>query len=284
LQNCPIEPRTAFHWRAIPALFADSASQWSGHNVPRLGAALAFYTLLSIAPLLVVVAAIGSLVFGSQAAQIEIARQVYAVAGPMGAKAVSSILNGERSASHGVLATVFGIIILFFGASSALIELREALNTIWDLPVARRTWLQDALNIVRERLFAFLLVLGVGFFLLLSLAVNVFVAAFARHGIPGSSLVSLLVVTGIFAVIFKFVPDVKLRWIEVLLGAFVTSLLFELGRLLIAFYLARADFDTTYGTAASTTALLVWVYYSSQIFFFGAAFTKVFAERFGSRS
>ena len=143
---------------------------------------------------------------------------------------------------------------------------------------------QDALNIVRERLFAFLLVFCVGLFLLLSLAVNVFMSAIVHHGLPGSSLISLLVLTGLSAAIFKFVPDVKLQWIEVLFGGLVTSLLFELGRFLIAFYLARADFDTTYGTAASTTALLVWVYYSSQIFFFGAAFTKVFAGRFGSRS
>jgi len=266
-------------WRDVPALFVDSAVRWNDHNAPRLGAALAFYTLLSIAPLLVVVTAIGSLVYGTQAARIEIADQVYAVAGPMGAKVVSSVLNSDRNAARGVLATVFGTLVLFFGASSVLIELREALNTIWDLPVATRTRWQDALNIVRERLFAFLLVLCIGLFLLLSLTVNVFISAFGHRRLPGSSLVFLLVVTGLFAVIFKFVPDLKLPWIEVLFGAFVTSLLFELGRLAIAFYLARADLNTTYGTAASTTALLVWVYYSSQIFFFGAAFTKVFAER-----
>ena len=112
---------------------------------------------------------------------------------------------------------------------------------------------------------------------------NVLFSAFIHRVLPGSSLISFLIVTGLFAVIFKFVPDLKLQWTEVLLGAFVTSLLFELGRFMIAFYLGRADFSTTYGTAASMTALLVWVYYSSQIFFLGAAFTKVFAGRFGSQ-
>ena len=153
----------AFEWRDVPALFADSAARWTEHNVPRLGAALAFYTLLSIAPLLAVVAAIGSVVFGSLAARGEITRQVYAVVGPMGAKVVSSVLDGDPSAAHGAIASALGILVLFFGASGVLVELREALNTIWDVPVASRTRLQDALNIVRERLVASLSVLCIGF-------------------------------------------------------------------------------------------------------------------------
>jgi membrane protein len=151
--------------------------------------------------------------------------------------------------------------------------------------------LQDALNILRERLFASLVVLSIGFFLLLSLILNLFISTLAEGTLPvptiilhmGAGLVSFAVVTALFAAIFKFIPDVTLEWVDVILGAIVTSLLFALGRLLIGVYLARANFGTTYGTAASTTALLVWVYYSSQIFFFGAAFTKVFANRFGSR-
>ena len=171
------------------------------------------------------------------------------------------------------LATILGVAIAFLGASGVLIELREALNTMWDVPTPQRTRLGTVVNLVGERLFASALVLCAGFFLLVSLTANVFVSALAKWG-AGASLLSFLVVTGLFAVIFKFVPDLRVEWTEVLPGAVVTSLLFEIGRQLIAFYLARADFGTTYGTAASTTAMLVWVYYSSQIFFFGAAFTK----------
>jgi membrane protein len=262
-----------FRWRALPALLAGSAARWSDHDAPRLGAALAFYMILSITPLLIVVTAIGSLVYGSEATRNEVIGQVYAVAGPTGATVVSSILGRADSTRHGLVATILGVAIAFLGASGVLIELREALNTMWDVPTPQRTRLGTVVNLVGERLFASALVLCAGFFLLVSLTANVFVSALAKWG-AGASLLSFLVVTGLFAVIFKFVPDLRVEWTEVLPGAVVTSLLFEIGRQLIAFYLARADFGTTYGTAASTTAMLVWVYYSSQIFFFGAAFTK----------
>ena len=284
-------PGQDFQWRAVPSLLGDSAVRWSDHNAPRLAAALAFYTLLSLAPLLVVVTSIASLIFGSKATGIEIGRQVYSIAGPTGARAISSLLAHTRSIGHGLLATVFGFVILFLGASGALIELRDALNTMWDLPVAKRTRLQDALNLLKERLFACLVVLSIGFFLLVSLTLNLFVSAL-RDGalsVPkavlhvGAALLSFIVVTVVFAAIFKFIPAVRLQWVDVIPGAIVTSLLFALGRLLIGLYLARSNFETTYGTAASTTALLIWVYYSSQIFFFGAAFTKVFACCFGSQ-
>jgi membrane protein len=262
----------------MTALLADSAARWSDHNAPRLGAALAFYTLLSITPLLIVVTAIASIVFGSQTVRNEIVGQVYAVAGPAGANAVAGILGNSESTPHGLLATLLGVAIGFFGASGVLIELREALNNMWDVPVPKFNRMQDVLNLVRERLFASAVVLLVGVFLLFSLTANVFVSALARHE-GGASLMSFGVVTGLFAAIFKFLPDKRIRWIDALVGAIVTSILFEIGRLLIAFYLGRADFGATYGAAASTTALLVWVYYSSQIFFFGAAFTKELEKR-----
>jgi membrane protein len=172
-----------------------------------------------------------------------------------------------------------------------LIELREALNLLWDIPVSTLTPLEDVMQLVRERLFAFVVVLVMGFFLLVSVAVDVIAGALVHtvSRLPvealhvGATVVSFVVITGLFAVIFRFIPDLRLEWMEVVLGAVVTSLLFAVGRFLIGLYLARADYDTLYGNAASTTALLVWVYYSSQIFFFGAAFTKVFADTFGSQ-
>jgi membrane protein len=281
----PLKPRQ------VSGLIADSASRWNSHNAPRLGAALAFYTLLSVAPLLGVLATIGSLFFGSERTRAEIVRQVYSVAGPAGAKVVSSILGIAPGAQHGILAAVSGILILFFGASAVLIELREALNLMWDIPVSTRTPLEDVVQLVRERLFAFVVVLLIGFFLLVSMTVDVIASALVHtvSRLPvqalhlGASAVSFVVITGLFAVIFRFIPDLRLEWLDVLLGALVTSLLFTVGRFLIGFYLTRADYDTLYGNAASSTALLVWVYYSSQIFFFGAAFTKVFADTFGSQ-
>jgi membrane protein len=267
LHNRPVGPLR------VGSLFADSASRWNAHNAPRLGAALAFYALLSITPLLVVVTAIVSLVYGSQAARNEILDQVYAVAGSAGANVVGAILGRAENTQHGLLATILGSVVGLLGATGVVSELRDALNTMWDVPVPETDRLKGLLNVVHDRLFAAALVLCAGFFLLLSVAANVLVSRLAAWGV-GASLVSFLVVTGLFAAILKFVPDLRIEWSDALLGAVVTSVLFEIGRQLIALYLARANFGASYGVAASTTALLVWVYYSSQIFFFGAAFTK----------
>jgi membrane protein len=254
-------------------LFADSAARWNAHNAPRLGAALAFYTLLSITPLLIVLTAIASLVYGSQAARGQIVDQVAAVAGSAGASMVGAILGRAENTQHGLLATAVGIVVGLLGASGVVSDLRGALNTIWDVPVSQADRLKGVLKAVRDRLFAAALVLCAGFLLLLSLTANVLVSQLAAWGV-GASLISFVVVTSLFAAILKFVPDLRIEWNEALLGAVVTSLLFEIGRQLIALYLERANFGASYGAAASTTAMLVWVYYSSQIFFFGAAFTK----------
>jgi membrane protein len=266
-------PLRPFRWRNLAALFAGSAARWNAHNAPRLGAALAFYTLLSIAPLLIVVTAIASQVYGSQAARDEILDQVYAVAGSAGANVVGAILGRAENTQHGLLATILGSVVGLLGATGVVSELRDALNTMWDVPVPETDRLESVLNVIRDRLFAAALVLCAGFFLLLSLTANLLVSQLAAWG-AGTSLLSFLVVTTLFAAILKFVPDLRIEWMEALLGAALTSLLFEIGRQLIALYLARANFGASYGAAASTTALLVWVYYSSQIFFFGAAFTK----------
>jgi membrane protein len=275
LHNRPVGslPLKPSRWRTLTALFADSAARWNGHNAPRLGAALAFYTLLSITPLLIVVTAIASLVYGSQAARDEIVDQVGAVAGSAGASVVGAILGRAENTQHGLLATILGVVVGLLGASGVVGELRGALNSMWDVPVPEADTLKSVLNMVREKLFATALVLCAGFFLLLSVTANVLVSQLAAWGV-GASLISFVVVTSLFAAILKFVPDLRIEWGEALLGAVVTSVLFEIGRQLIAFYLARANFGASYGAAASTTALLVWVYYSSQIFFFGAAFTK----------
>lgn len=288
------EPAKRFRFADVKPLLVGSFDEWNRHNAPRLGASLAFYTLLSLTPLLIVVVSIGGLVFDLQTAQTEIVRQVHGLIGPEGAKLIQAVLAGSRSTGHGVLATVLGLIILLFGASAVLIELRDALNTMWDLPVTTQTTLQKVMRLIRARLFSFALVLSIGFLLLVSLGLNAALAALGRlfQGVlPASGIVlyilssflTLIVITTVFGAIYKIIPDVRIEWRDVLLGAFVTSVLFTLGKLLIGFYLRNAKMAPLYGVATSMAVLLLWVYYSSQVFFLGAAFTKVFASRFGSQ-
>jgi membrane protein len=289
------KPLHAIRWPDIRILLADSFDGWSRHKVPRLGAALAFYTLLSITPLLLVAVSVAGLVFGRAAAQADLVRQIRDLAGPVGATAAEALLEGARNTSHGVVATVFGLIMLLFGASGALVELRDALNTIWEVPGPRITGNAHRIKLfLQERMFSFLLALSVGFLLLVSLGVNTCVAAlgkFSALALPAPEFISdilelacsFVLTTALFAAIYKVMPEVRLEWRDVLLGAAVTSLLFTAGNFLIGIYLGKASFASTYGAAASLVVFIIWVYYSSQIFFLGAEFTKVFASRYGSQ-
>jgi membrane protein len=288
------KPLTAFRWSDIKALLSVSFEEWNRHKGPRLGAALAFYTLLSLTPLLLIVVSIAGLVFGRQAAQSQIVWQVQDLAGPAGAHAIQALLEGARNTTHGILATVLGLLTLLFGASGVLIELRDALNTIWEVPPTQRTGLQNLADLIKERMFSFALVLAIGFLLLVSLAINACISAlgtFSAQSFPisegilhaANTLLSFIVITGLFAAIYRVMPDARIEWRDVALGAAVTSLLFTVGKLLIGLYLGKASFASTYGAAASIVLLIVWVYYSGQIFFLGAEFTKVFADRYGSQ-
>ncbi len=289
------KPLKSFRWRDIKEMLMESVAAWSKHKAPRLGAALAFYTLLSITPLLLVVVSIGGLVFGAKAAESGLVQQVQDLAGPQGAKAIQALLAGSRNSAHGIAATVAGLVTLLFGASAVLIELRDALNTIWEVPTPEYRGTTHRITcFVKERLFSFALVLSIGFLLLVSLAVNAWIAAlgiFSASVFPGSepvlhllnSVVSFVIITGLFAAIYKMLPDVRLEWRDVILGGAVTSFLFTIGKLLIGLYLGKASFASTYGAAASIVVFIVWVYYSSQIFFLGAEFTKIFANRYGSQ-
>jgi len=287
-------PARSFRFASVKLLLLESCKEWTRHNAPRLGAALAFYTLLSLTPLLIVVVSMGGFVFDLQTAQTEIVRRVHGLVGPEGAKLIQAVLSGSRTSGHGVLATIVGLVMLLFGASAVLIELRDALNTMWDLPVAAQTTLQKIMGLIRARLFSFALVLAIGFLLLVSMGLNASLAPLAKlfEGVlPASgrvlyflsSFLSLIAITAVFGAIYKIMPDVRIKWRDVLLGALVTSVLFIFGKLLIGLYLRNARMAPLYGVATSMAVLLLWVYYSSQIFFLGAAFTKVFAGRFGSQ-
>ncbi len=287
------KPLRLFRWTDIKVLLSESFGEWSRQKGSRLGASLAFYTLLSVTPLLLIAVSIGGLVFGRQIAESQIVQQIQQLIGPQGARGIQALLNGAQDKTHGILATSAGLVTLLFGASGVLLELRDALNTIWEVPQEQTPVLRSLIQVVKERLFSFALVLAIGFLLLVSLVVNAWIAAAGSYfsgvlPMPEAVLyvlnvaISFAIITGLFAAIYKILPEMRLEWRDVLLGAAVTSFLFTVGKFLIGLYLGKASFGSTYGAAASVVILVVWVYYSGQIFFLGAEFTKVFTRRYGS--
>ena len=272
-------------------LLKRTATKWTERNAPRLGAALAFYTLLSLAPLVILVVAICGLFLSRSTAESELLSQATQLVGYSGAKALQLVVNNANQAKGGLLASVVAVITLIFGASGVFVELRDSLNTIWDAPPAS----SSVKVFVARRLMCFGMVLALGFLLLVSLLVSAAIGFFERYfmqllpagtalaGEIANVIFSLAAITILFALIFKFVPDVRVDWRDVGVGALATAVLFTVGRALLAIYLATAGVGSTYGAAGSLVALVVWVYYSAQIFFFGAIFTRTYSEFYGSR-
>lgn len=282
------------NWSDIRGLFVETIDNWYSHNVPRLGASVAFYTLLSMAPLLVIVVAIAGLVFGREAAEGQLVWQIQDLIGRQAAETVQALLKATQSPGAGALASILGTLTLAYGATAAVAELRAALNTIWCVPKKEETGLRSLLSVLLERTFAFATVVGIGFLLLVSLSINAAVTALsdrynATLPVPALLLqytdliVSFFVVSVLFALIYKLLPDLELEWRDVIPGALFTSFLFSTGKVLIGMYLGKASIGSTYGAAGSLVILLLWVYYSAQIFFLGAEFTQAYAEKFGSR-
>lgn len=277
-------------FRDFVELLKSAAAKWNAHNAPRLGASLAYYTLLSMAPLLILVIAICGLFLSKSDAERDLLVQVQGLIGYSGAKTVQMLIDNAHQAGTGVVATVVALITLLFGASGVFVELRDSLNTIWDAPSQGSSTWRD---IVWQRLVSFGMVLSLGFLLLVSLLLTAGITFteksvgglvpihFALFGQMLNTVISIVAIALLFALIFKFVPDVPIRWREVAVGAIATAILFTLGKYLLALYLATAGVGSTYGAAGSLVALVVWVYYSAQIFFFGAVFTRVYADRLG---
>ncbi len=266
---------------------------WMDDRAPRLGAALAFYTLLSMAPMIVVVVAIAGAVFGHAAAQGQLIWQIQSLVGWQGAVVIQSLLKSTQTPASGWLPTLIGLVALFFGASAVVNELRDALNTIWRVPTRETSYWRSALDILKSRALSFAMVVGVGFLLMVSLLVNASLSAVGAYfgdllPVPAwviqiiYAILSFLVVGFLFALVFKLLPDVTLTWNDVIAGAAGTSILFTLGKFVIGLYLGRTGLASTYGAAGSLVIVLLWVYYSAQIFFFGAEFTRVYTLRYGS--
>lgn len=270
-------------WRLVGAAFAE----WSEDKAPRLGAALAYYTALSLAPLLLISVSIAGMVFGEEAAQGQIVGQLRGLVGDDGARAIEDMLAHARRPESGTIAMVVGVLTLLVGASGVFGQLQDALNTVWEVtPKPGRSWW----DVIKDRFLSVTMVFGTGFLLLVSLVVStaLSVAGETLVGVsPGLEavaqasvgLLSFAVVTFLFAMIFKFLPDARIAWRDVWIGATATAALFVVGKLAIGLYLGHASIGSAYGAAGSFVVLLVWVYYSAQILLFGAELTQVYANR-----
>ncbi|MEP7363827.1 MAG: YihY/virulence factor BrkB family protein [Acidobacteriota bacterium] len=278
--------------RSITGIFRESYFEWSAKDAPRLGAALAYYTMFSLAPLLVVVIAVAGMFFGADSTRQQVVWHVQELVGREGGQAVQALLKSTQEPARGLGPALLGLITLIFGASLVVAELRNALNTIWEVapPKDPGGILKQIWDLVKRRLFSFMLVVGIGFLLLISLLANAALAAVGKYfdaelPLPEAALQSLnfvlscVVSTAIFAAIYKALPDLRIAWSEVIVGAAVTSVLFNTGKLAISLYLGKSSLGSAYGAAGSLAVLLAWVYYSAQIFFFGAVFTHVYSKR-----
>jgi len=265
---------------------------WIDDFAPSMGAALAYYTIFSLAPMLVIVIAIAGFFFGHEAAQGEIVAQLHDLVGDTAAAAVEALLKSASQPGQGVIAATIGIVTLLIGASAVFAELQSALDRIWKVQAKKKSGLQA---LIFKRLLSFGMVLGLGFMLLVSLVLSAALAAFAKwwSGMLGgwtavlellNFLVSFGVVTGLFAMIYKFMPSTRIPWRDVWVGAIVTALLFTIGKSAIGIYLGTTNMASGFGAAGSLVVLLAWIYYSAQIFLLGAEFTWVFARQHGSQS
>lgn len=269
----------------------DSGACWKKDNATRLSAALAYYTLLSIAPLIVIAITVAGFAFGEEAARGKIAAQIGGLVGAQAAQGIQMVVQSARSPTSGALSSIVGILVLIVGASGVFGELQESLNTIWKVEPkpGRGIW-----GTIKDRFFSFTMVLGVAFLLLVSLVVSAALSAVGhvlQSSLPGGEALwqvvnfvfSLGVITLLFALIFKVIPDVQIKWRDVWFGAAMTALLFTLGKFLLGLYLGKSTISSSYGAAGSIIVLVVWVYYSAQILFLGAELTQTHARHRGRR-
>jgi len=277
-------------WKSVLSLFTETFKQWNAHKAPKMGAALAYYAILSLAPLVILSLSLMSLLVQRTTAQTEIVDQFSALVGRQGGEMVSTILAGAASTKAGVWSAIVGFVVLLIGASGAFGELQDSLNQIWEVKVTERSWMA----MIKDRLLSFAMVFVIGFLLLVSLLLSAAISAaakFLQGYLPGNgavwelgnAAVSIVIVTVLFALIFRILPDTYIAWRDVWVGSALTAALFTVGKFLIGLYLGKAAVASSYGAAGSLIIILLWTYYTSQILFFGAEFTRVFAHRCGTR-
>lgn len=274
--------------KAIFDLFRDAFKSWGEDKASRLGASLAYYTIFSIGPLLLIAIAVASIVF--QNAQDQIVGTIAGVVGQSGANVIKDTIQNANKGGANIIAIIIGAVTLVLGASGVFGQLKDALNTIWEVRIKPG---QSFLTTIRQQFLSFTMVLGTGFLLLVSLVINAAVAAlgdFINSVLPGGQLVgqiisfvlTFVVVTLMFALLFKFLPDVQIKWSDVWIGAAITALLFALGQFALGLYLSLGNVGSAFGATGSLVVVLVWIYYSAQILLFGAEFTQIYTNRYGS--
>lgn len=286
----PVTPEPT--WRAWWNLFEQVATAWVDDHVPSMGAALAYYTMFSLAPLLLIVISVAGFVFGDEAARGEIQSQLQGLMGDEGAGAVQALLASVREPTEGLTATVVGLLLLLVGATTVFGELQDALDRIWRVPERRRQ--SGWLSLVRARLLSFGMILAIGFLLIVSLVSSATLAAMGRRWDPvfggwqtlveaANAIAGFLLVASLFGLIYKVMPRHRVLWKDVWLGALLAALLFTLGKSLIGVYIGRSGVTLGFGAAGSLVVVLLWVYFSAQILLLGAEFTWIYAKTFGSR-
>jgi membrane protein len=276
----------------LTEVVAKAAKAWLEHDASTMGAALAFYTVFSIAPILIIAISIVGIVVHGDILQADLLTQAQNLLGATGASAVRDLLTSAEYLDKSRFATSIGVVTLLFGASSVFVELQNALDKIWEVPKRKR--MRSLWQILRARFLSFGLVLGVGFLLMVSLVVSSLMAAFGAwlSSMMGHWRITLFVIdvvltlgisTVLFALLFKYVPQKRLTWADVWVGGIVTAALFSMGKFAIGYYLGKSAFSSVYGIAGSFLVLLLWTYYSAQIFLFGAEFTRFYTLILGSR-
>ncbi len=274
--------------RALGGLLIETAKSWSAHRVPKMGAALSYYTAFSLAPLVVFILSLATLVVKKQDADYYISQEVTNLIGPKGGEAVQEILRHANSTQSLSWGTVVSFIVLLIGASGAFGELQDSLNQIWEVPPQGQ---HPFMAMIKERALSFVMVFVLGFFMLVSLIISAVIAALSgavsRH-FPSAgleltnSIISMIVFSVLFSIIFRLLPNVTLTWDDVWPGAVFSANLFILGKFLLGWYIGSSSTFSSYGAAGSFVAILVWVFYSAQILFLGAEFSRAYTLRFGS--
>lgn len=272
-------------------LVREAVNDWIDDRAMSRGAAIAYYTVFSLAPLLLLVIAIAGLVWGEEAARGAIMGQLSGLTGPKGAEALEAMIRSASNTSSGILATVVSIGLLILGATSVFAELQDSLNQMWNAPPSKvSTWW----SWLRVRMLSLSLIGAIAFLLLVSLVISALMTAIGDHLSGGALevgflieaanfLIGLTITAALFGAIYKILPDVRISWADVAIGGMVTSVLFHIGKYAIALYIGFSDLASSYGAASALVIILIWVYYSAQIFLLGAEFTKVYAFTFGSR-
>jgi membrane protein len=269
-------------------MFKAAGSQWMAHKDSRLGAALSYYSVFSIGPLIVIAVAVAGLFFGPEIVRAEVSGGLRSLLGDAGAKAIDAMLAGANRPRDGILATVIGVGTLIFAAIGVVVQLKDALNTVWEVqtPPGKGIW-----GFARTYVLSFAGVLSLGFLLLTSMMITTALSATGKYFQPYlpeavfqvvTFLVSFGVITVLFAMMFKWLPDTKIEWRDVWVAAIVTAALFEIGKFLIGLYIGKQGLESTYGAASSIVVVLIWVYYSAQLVLFGAEFSNVYAKARGS--